>query len=212
MIKHLAHEERLPISQILENIAKNWDEETITLNGLMDYLGDRSYGLMIVLLAVPNLLPVSVPGISIILGIVIMSMCTQMWRNYEHPILPKIVADKEVPFEPFAQVIYRSLPIFRFAEKLLKPRHSFMFSRKAEKIIALVIFFAAFTMMLPVPLGNPPPASCLILLALGLIEKDGIFVYIGCVATVLSTILLTFMSWGAIMGLWIVLENILEIS
>ncbi len=209
MIKHLPHEERLPISRILENIVQNWNKEKITLEGLMDYLGDRSYGLLIVILAIPNLLPVSVPGISIVLAVVIMGLCVQMWKDYEHPILPKFVAKKEVPFEPFVKVINHVIPVFRFSEKLLKPRLSWLFTRKAECFIAALTIFTAFTMMLPIPLGNPPPAASLILMALGLIEKDGVFVIIGFIATVVSTVLLAFMSWGVVMGTILVVQKIL---
>jgi hypothetical protein len=50
-------------------------------------------------------------------------------------------------------------------------------------------------LLLPLPLVNTPPAVCLLLLAWGLMRRDGVFVLAGLVGTVA---LLAVVGWAAV--------------
>jgi hypothetical protein len=51
---------------------------------------------------------------------------------------------------------------------------------------------------LPVPLGHVAPGTAICLLALGLMERDGVVIGIGFVAAVLAVLIVTLASAGAV--------------
>ena len=52
--------------------------------------------------------------------------------------------------------------------------------------------------MLPIPLGNMLPALSILLIALGLLERDGVFVLAGLTTAALSLIVLSVFYWALV--------------
>jgi len=51
-------------------------------------------------------------------------------------------------------------------------------------------------LMLPIPIfGNLPPGIAVCILGLGLVERDGVFIFSGIVATCVSFGVMGFLSW-----------------
>jgi hypothetical protein len=63
-------------------------------------------------------------------------------------------------------------------------------------MIGFVGVVHALTLMLPIPMGNLPQAVALILLALALIELDGLMAILGYIASVVAVIWLTLVVLG----------------
>jgi hypothetical protein len=76
----------------------------------------------------------------------------------------------------FAQTILRATPLLARAEKLLKPRLSFLVKDRAQNVIGAVCLLLAVVLMLPIPLGNMLPAVAISLISLGVLERDGAWV------------------------------------
>ena len=182
------------ISIILRDIAKKWDKETITLEELLHEIGPRSFGLIIFILSVPNILPISIPGISTVLGLVIVILAFQLILDYQEPVLPKFIANKKIPFKPFAKILRRLLRTVRKTERFLKPRWAGLSENRSRKAVSFLIIILALSMMLPIPFGNPPPAISLMIIAAGLIERDGFCIAFGIFASTIALALVTVMS------------------
>ncbi|MHA1539659.1 MAG: exopolysaccharide biosynthesis protein [Alphaproteobacteria bacterium] len=197
------------ISMILRDIAKKWDKETITLEELLHEIGPRSFGLIIFILALPNILPVSIPGISTVLGLVIVILSLQLILNYPEPILPRFIAHKEIPFKPFAKILRRLLRTVRKTERLLKPRWPMLSDNRSRKVISLLLIILSLSMMLPIPLGNPPPAIALMILSAGLIERDGICITIGLIASIVALVIIAFMSLAYASAVWLLFTKLI---
>ncbi len=83
----------------------------------------------------------------------------------------------------------------------MRPRLHLLTLGIAERVLGAVCALLAFLLILPIPLGNLLPALSILLIALGLIESDGLCAMAG---TLLGAI-----SWLLLGGLaWMVLETI----
>jgi hypothetical protein len=60
-----------------------------------------------------------------------------------------------------------------------------------EYMVGLVCLVLAIILVLPIPLGNMLPALAISLMALGLLERDGIWVGIGLIVAVVAMIVVS---------------------
>lgn len=67
----------------------------------------------------------------------------------------------------------------RWAEALSRPRLDVVATGSGERIVALVMSLAAFTVLLPIT--NTVPSIALTLMCIGLIQRDGVFALAGLV-------------------------------
>jgi len=61
-----------------------------------------------------------------------------------------------------------------------------------ERSIGLVCLYMSVLLLAPLPLFNFAPGLCLVALALGMVQRDGLLVLISVVATVVMTVALVF--------------------
>ena len=74
--------------------------------------------------------------------------------------------------------------------------------RAAETAVGAVVAILGIILILPIPLlGTLPPGFATAILALGLLEQDGVVVAVGIVASVIAFALCATMTWAAILGI-----------
>lgn len=193
-------ERRPRASELLEDFLTHQHGERIALEDLVRILGDRAFGALILLLAIPNVLPV--PGLSTVTGLPIAFAAVQMAAGRPHPWLPRRLARASMEREGFLRVLRRAHPRMEWIERrLLRERLPALTSPMAERLVGVAMMVLALVMALPIVFGNQPPAFALALLALGLIEKDGVFVVAGLVAGVVAIAIVVAVAFGFMQGL-----------
>jgi hypothetical protein len=75
------------------------------------------------------------------------------------------------------------------AERLLRPRWSLLVSPAAERLLGALCLILAAVLALPIPFGNMLPAFAICLIALGILERDGVWVAAGTVVGLGSLLL-----------------------
>ena len=93
--------------------------------------------------------------------------------------------------EDFHLLISRIAPWLERAEKLLKPRVSVLALPPMEFMVGLICLVLSLVLALPIPLGNMLPAAAISLMALGLLERDGVWILAGFLATLASVVLVS---------------------
>lgn len=184
------------ISDVLEELVTGWRGERISLGAVVDALGDRGYGVLIVLLALPNFLPFSIPGFSALTGLPMAFFAGQLAIGMKQPWLPRFLLNRSVSARDFSAVVLKFLPAIRRCERFVRPRLSFLATGLGERAIGLAAMALAILLALPIPFGNPPPAIALTLLALGVIERDGGAVIAGYVVGVAAFVLVGLLVFG----------------
>lgn len=175
---------RRRFSTILAGLADDTARERISVGDLLAAMGDRAFGALMLIFALPNILPTP-PGTSAILGAPLVVLAAQMTLGLK-PWLPKVIAGRSMTTRDFATIVGRLMPLLVRAERLLRPRLSFLAVPPAEYAVGAVCFVLAVVLFLPMPLGNILPALAISLAAFGILERDGIWVIAGLVCAVVA--------------------------
>lgn len=174
---------------MLQALADDDSRERISIGDLLAALGDRALAALLFVFAVPNVLPVP-PGTSTILGAPLVFLAAQLAFGRQ-PWLPAFIADRTMTRGDFASLVRRISPWLARAERLLRPRAIALAQPPMEYLVGLVCLLLAVVLVLPVPLGNMLPALAISLLALGILERDGLWILAGLVAAVASAVVVS---------------------
>lgn len=171
------------LSEVIELLIAEFCARPVTLREVIAVLQGRAYNLLMLLLALPFLLPVPLPGLSTLLGLVIAAIALRLVLG-QKPWLPERLLDRELPPKFFPSLLAGTRRVLRFLEVMLKPRFLWLTqSSLLLQVHAFVILLAAVVLLLPLPPGtNFPPALCIVIMAGGLLERDGRFVLAGYLA------------------------------
>lgn len=136
--------------------------------------GDRAFGALIFLFAAPNILPVPVPGISAITGLPLMVLTLQMMTGQRVPWLPNWIRERSFERHDFARMVARIEPWLLRLERYLRPRLIGLLRPRVEQATGALMLLLSVVLFLPIPLGNMLPGLALSLMALAILERDGL--------------------------------------
>jgi hypothetical protein len=175
---------RLPLSAVLRQLAAEPDRERVSVRDLFAALGDRALAALLFVFAVPNVIP-SPPGLSTVLGVPLLFLSAQLLLGRK-AWLPEFIARRSMARADFEALMNRVLPWLQRAERLLQPRLSGLALPPMEYLLGFICLALAMLLVLPIPLGNNAPALAIALIALGILERDGLWVLAGLCVTALS--------------------------
>jgi hypothetical protein len=165
------------------------DSEELTLGEVFSRIGDRGFGLLLLLLSLPSALPIPAPGYSTPFGILIALLAVQMLAGRRVPWLPQWAARLRLQGGFTEGMIKFSSAFFHKVEFLIRPRLRWIGSRAGLALLGALVLIMACLMILPIPLTNTFPAFVIFLIGIGLTEEDGLFAVFGAILGVLSTAL-----------------------
>jgi hypothetical protein len=168
---------RARASDLLNDFLTMDHRPRIALGDVLAALGDRAFGALLLILSIPNVLPV--PGLSTATGVPMVLIGAQMAFGRSGLWLPRRVTALTLDRDAFLAVLRRARPWAERVERHLRPRLSVMVGARAERGLGLAVVALATVLALPIVFGNQPPAFAIALIALGLIERDGVFVLAG---------------------------------
>ncbi|MBD3167489.1 exopolysaccharide biosynthesis protein [bacterium] len=175
------------LAEDLRSLADEHDVESISLGTILEKLGHRGFGLLLIVLSLPSAMPMPAPGYSTPFGIIIILLGLQMMIGRRMPALPKWALHRKMKAASAARFFHAGARFFHKTEFLIKPRLSWMGSRAARVLISVLVMMMAALMILPIPLTNTFPAMVIFLIGVGLTERDGI-----------AILLATVMGWVAV--------------
>jgi hypothetical protein len=156
------------------------NQESITLGDLLDRLDERAFGLMILLLTIPCLVP-GLPGAQLI-AIPIILLAGQMALGRTEPWLPQKVLAASVKASWITAIADFADKRLRWTTRLSRPRLTFAVSGFGERLVAVAMMLAAITIALPIT--NTIPSLAITLASVGLIQRDGLFAGAGAILAV----------------------------
>ncbi len=183
----MAHE---PLSQTLERLAT--DPEVKCLNDVVARTQGRGIFLVIILLCLPFITPLPIPGVSNVIGLSLFVVALRLFVAAPTS-LPRFLGEKPWSAERMERVIRASLRVLRWLERVVKPRRSDWLARIwAVRLHAALLGLMALCLALPlppiIPFSNSVPAYAIILLSASMMEHDGAmiwFAYAAVVATMM---------------------------
>jgi len=173
---------------VLHRILSCDARDRLTIGDFIDGLGDRAFGILILLFALPNCIP-GPPGLSTITGIPVVIFAWQMMVGAPRPKLPQFLRDRSFPRKDVLSVLNKAEKYFRKIERVSRPRLVNLMSDRGERIMGIVLLVLAVVMTIPIPFGNLWPAVAIAVIALAVMEHDGVTLIVGYVLGVMSLIL-----------------------
>ena len=179
------------LSEALATTRRAIEGHQVTLRELLLLVGEQGLLVFCAILAMPFLLPVSLPFMSTALGVPMLLIGYAVTMN-RVPWLPDRVLDHSLPSATVQHTLERAVRTFDRFEHLVRPRILGLTATprvNAVHGIALVVVVVALMAPLPlIPLANTLPAIGVILLCLGMAERDGALLLLGHLVTLVSVL------------------------
>ncbi len=186
------------LSDDLKKILDHAAGKEITIQEIIEILHGRGFDILVILLAFPFLLPIPLPGLSVIFGMVLLFLGLRIALR-KKPWLPHRFLEKKIPYTLLSKTVSAVLLVACRMEKILHPRLRFFTRWPSFSVLnGLMIMSSAFILMLPLPIPftNSLPALSIILLAAGMMEEDGAVIFLGYLAAAVA--------WFYLIFIWLV--------
>jgi hypothetical protein len=136
-----------------------------------------------VLLALPTLIPVLPPGSAAFIGLLYILLSLQMLFGRDEPWLPARLSRFRLSARTITALRDRGVPFLRRVERFSRPRPLLVDERIASRVVALVVLLLGIVLLTPLPFLNTLPALAVMLMGIGLLNRDGVFVAAGLLIT-----------------------------
>lgn len=187
------------LSEELADLSLRFAKQPVTLREVITTLRGRAYVLLLLLLSLPFITPVPLPGLSTVFGLAIGFITLRLTLG-QKPWLPMKLQRKVLPAGFFTKIIAASARVIRFLEKFLRPRlPAITGSGLLLQLHALLMLLAASALLLPLPIPftNSFPAWTIMLIAAGMLERDGWFIIAGYVVFAAGVLYFVFLGEAA---------------
>lgn len=169
-------------SELLVKTLQQHPDTYLSIGELLESLKRRSYGALLIMLSLAGL----IPGISFFAGFAIFLLGLQIIVGFQFPRLPKLIQRRRLNRHKTLRFIEEMRPWLERVEQYIKPRWEPLSNSMARRVVGVIICLLSAVAVMPLPFVNFPPNIAIILFALGIIERDGLFMLIGGVLSVFA--------------------------
>lgn len=162
--------------------------KSLSLAEVFQVLPGKGRPLILILLSLPFCQPIQIPGLSIPFGLAIAFIGFRM--SFEKSLwLPDSLLSKTIPQDTLSTITEKVLSLIKKMKPWVHPRllwlsNSFFMEKANGLMICLLGIFLALP--LPIPLTNIITAWPILLIAFGILEKDGVFILLGYLISLLT--------------------------
>jgi hypothetical protein len=175
-------------SAVLRSIlTNNPGVQTFSVERILEAIGTDRVEATLTMFSIPAIVPVPLPQ-----GVVAMPtgmIACQMMAGRKRIKLPQAILRKYVSRRALAIAIHAAVPLLEAAEKVVRPRWSWVTHPTSRRVIGLFVFLLAVAIGFPFLGFDALHATSIIAISLGLAEKDGLAVVLGVVAGLLSLVI-----------------------
>jgi len=199
----------LRLSEELESLLEIAPGRPMKLGTIVDHLHFRGLPTLIVLLCVPFLFPLPLPGLSIPFGVAI-ALCGLRLGLGQNLWMPRFILDREISYDVLKKIVGFAASFYRRVEKLVRPRMHFLQRWPGMiNLMGFMIMIGGILLSLPFPpifpLTNTIPGLAVIFMALGIMERDGVCTLVGYAFALLGmcyVALIFFLGTAGVQQLW----------
>jgi hypothetical protein len=183
----------VPTSVVLEELLKDAPPDYVTIAWLIGSLHKRSFGLVMLLIALVGL----APGVSVFIGVLLGFPALQMILGQESPRLPPFIARRRIPTPKIAGLVHRAIPLLKRLETIIHPRWPTPFEA-TKRGVGLIVLLLAATLIWPFPFSHIIPALVIMLLSFAYLEEDGVLLCISLAAAIISFSITAATVWATV--------------
>jgi len=186
----------IPTSEVLQALIDEAPTDHFTLDWLIASLPERSFGVVMLVLAVLAMMPVG----SVVPGLLLAIVAAQMSAGRQGPVFPRRIATRPLPTRYLERMGGQAIQVLKFLVRAVSPRWPRPFSATKRVIGIGVLLLTSLVLLAPLPLANMPFAANVALIALAYIEEDGVLLAVALFVALILLALAAAAVWGAMIG------------
>jgi len=150
--------------------------ETVRVGQIMHVFGVRGFAFIILMLALLNIVIFMVPLISVLFGLPMVMLSAQMVLGLHVPIFPEFIRHQTIRRDLLVRGLEHAVVWMVKVERYIRPRFAPLSDPRLDRMHGTLALILAIMVTLPIPVFNIPPSIGLVLLAVGMLQRDGIFI------------------------------------
>lgn len=151
----------------------------LSLTDLLEALGRTSIAFAILILSLPALTPVPGP-FGMFFGTCLAIVSLQIIAGKRRIWLPEVLGRRKLSAATIMLVVRYTTPLVRKVEIILqRGRLRALTGHTAQALLGVPVFLLAVAVALPIPFGNFLPVVALVVISMGLMERDGLATLLG---------------------------------
>jgi hypothetical protein len=170
--------ESLAISQRLSQLADDAEGAAVTLDWILAQLHERAFGLFLLVLALPCCIPF-LYGVPQIVALPLMFVSGQILLGRKTPWLPQKLGARTVAKESLEGLARRAGPWLRRIEAVSRPRFVALTRAPLDQVVGAALVLFSASILVPLPGTNTVPGFAVVIVSMGLLQRDGILVVFG---------------------------------
>ncbi|MBT55726.1 MAG: polysaccharide synthesis protein exod [Mameliella sp.] len=194
----------LAISDRLDSLVAEAPGDSVSLDWILSQLHERAFGLFLLILALPCCIPF-LYGIPQIVSLPLMFVSVQILLGRRMPWLPRKLGARTVSTSGLASLARRAGPWLRRIEAVSRPRLGALTRRPIDRLVGLGLVVFSASIMVPLPGTNTVPGFAVVVVAMGLLQRDGILVLVGAVlgTTWIATLIFAGATLASLIKTWL---------
>lgn len=170
------------INDILDEIKSSISLKNSEIGLLIDVLHERGFGILIFLFAMPMAIPLPVPpGINLVFSVPLLFLTFQQIYGAKKPWLPEKIRQKSINPDKLNKMIDGATPWTNRLSIFIRPRLGFITHGHISNIVGVFGFLFALCVCIPIPMTNTVPSFAILLMALGVLLRDGLAIIGGMI-------------------------------
>jgi hypothetical protein len=197
------HDPTKTLSGTLADTAKSISGEKVTLRQLLELVGEQGMLMFCMILMLPFMLPVSVPGVSTVFSVAVIFIGIGVTLN-RIPWLPDRLMRRTIATEHLIPALEKGVALLTRVDRFIRPRILLLtHGATVNRFNGLVLIFAGVLLIMPlglVPFSNTLPGLAILFLCAGMVQRDGIFILLGYLLNVATVIYFSVLFTAAVMA------------
>jgi len=175
--------------------------ERVRLDEILDLLGRDGMLVVCVFLTLPFMVPVSIPGVSTVFGLMILLIGVGILANRRPPV-PLFMRRKSFPTAKLKTALEKGIAWVRKLEKVSRPSLPRLTQGALmHRVNGLFLIAGALLLMAPfgfVPFSNTLPGIAVLFIAIGMLQQDGKAILTGYALTFGTVAYFAFLLLGGV--------------
>jgi hypothetical protein len=184
----------IPTSEVLQDLLDYLPPDHFTLGWLLRHLHRRSFGVIVLVLA----LIAMVPGITYLAGLLLFAPAIEMIAGRAAPTFPRQIANRSLPARHLVAVVRRMVPTLKHLERAIRPRWQIPVGATKRLVGVAVLLLTLLLLLTPLPFIQVVPALVITVLSVAYLEDDGLLLSLGLLATLVLVGASAAAVWGMI--------------
>lgn len=162
-------------SQLLFDLLQTIPRDGMSVRTLIHSLGERGLLMSCMIFCLPSMVPIPLPGISMPQGFIIGLIGLGLLLN-RAPMLPDRLLEFRLAHRSLFLILEKGTRLFARIEKLSHPRLDALTCGPVMRAVNGVLLVAGAALLMapfPIPFSNVLPAYSILLLAFGIMQRDG---------------------------------------